>query len=305
MARISVRRDDLRRKSLVLFLVIQAVLQAHLVIPASAKVLTDYIGASGGDIAFTDVPLNPNVEYIFPLSFAIDADKDGNTANGVFLNYWSSSLDTASAQSFTQANNNVRISVSLGGATQFVSSSNPSRPVDWYDPPDTNAWIANAVKSIQSLASQYAIKGIDIDYENNLEGSTTFTTCIGPVITQLKDAGTITVASIAPFGNTRSFYEDLFKNFGNVIDYVNYQFYADGLTTQAEFVSKFNDVATTFDANKLLASVSLDGRGLQGTDFIGAVQQLTTYAGIMIFDADESKKTGFTIEQQAATQLTS
>jgi len=304
MARVSFRHA-LYSKTFVLFLVIQAWMQASLVTPVAAKVLTDYIGASGGTIAFTDVPLDSSVQYIFPLAFAIDADAAGNTANGVFLNYWSSSLTPASAQSFAQANSNIKISVSLGGASQYISASD-TRTVDWYDPADTNAWIANAVRSITSLASQYAITGVDIDYENNLTGSTTFTTCIGQLITQLKNAGTITVASIAPFGQTRSVYADLFQSFGGVIDYVNYQFYADGLTTQAEYVSKFNDLATTFGADKLLISVAVNGNGLQGSDFIDAVKQLTTtYAGIMIFEADASKADGFSMEKLAAAQLKS
>lgn len=272
------------------------------------KILTDYIGASGGSIAFTDVPLNSGVQYIFPLAFAIDADAAGNTANGVFSNYWSSSLTAASAQAFAQANSNIKISVSLGGASQYVSASNPSRSVDWYDPSSTDTWISNAVSSIQSLASQYSITGIDIDYENFPQGSATFTTCIGGLITQLKNAGTISVASIAPFGSTRDIYSNLYQSYGDVIDYVNYQFYAEGLTTQSEYVNKFNDVATTFDASKLLASVNVDGSsdaGLTGSDFIGAVEQLTTYAGIMIWEADDSKSNGFQMEQDAATLLTS
>lgn len=310
------------RSSLVLLTVMQVIIVATSVAAARplgsggpgrallshGQILTDYIGASGGSIAFTDVPLNSGVQYIFPLAFAIDADASGNTANGVFSNYWSSSLDAASAQAFAQANSNVKISVSLGGATQYVSASNPSRSVDWYDPPSTDTWISNAVSSIQSLASQYSITGIDIDYENFPQGSATFTTCIGGLITQLKNAGTISVASIAPFGSTRDIYSNLYQSYNGVIDYVNYQFYAEGLTTQSEYVNKFNDVATTFDASKLLASVNVDGSsdaGLQGSDFIGAVQQLTTYAGIMIWEADDSKNNGFQMEQDAATLLTS
>jgi hypothetical protein len=272
------------------------------------KILTDYIGASGGSIAFKDVPLNSGVQYIFPLAFAIDADASGNTANGKFSKYWSSSLTAASARAFAQAHSNVKISVSLGGASQYVSASNPSRSVDWYDPPSTDKWISNAVSSIQSLASQYSITGIDIDYENFPHGSAKFTTCIGQLITRLKNAGTISVASIAPFGSTRDIYSNLYQSYGGVIDYVNYQFYAEGLTTQSAYVKKFNNVATTFHASKLLASVNVDGSsdaGLTGSNFIGAVKKLTTYAGIMIWEADASKSNGFQMEKDAATLLTS
>lgn len=272
---------------------------------AHGTILTDYIGSSGDtSVHFTDVPLSAGVSYIFPLSFAIDADAAGNVANGVFSPYWTtSSLTPQAAQAFVQANSNVKLAVCLGGSTQFISATN-TRSVDWYDPADTNAWITNAVNSISALASQYAITGIDIDYENFPSGSATFTACIGGLITQLKNAGTVTTASIAPFGNTRAIYTDLFQSVGSSIDYVNYQFYADGLTSQSDYVSKFNDVATTFGASKLLASAAV-GRGLQGTDFIGSVQQLPQVAGIMIFDVDHDKAQGFSLTQSAATFLTS
>lgn len=272
---------------------------------AHGTILTDYIGSSGSTVQFTDVPLSAGVSYIFPLSFAIDADNQGKVANGVFAPYWSSSLTPDAAQAFVQANSNVRLAVSLAGATQYVSAAEPSRSVDWYDPADTNAWITQAVSSISALASQYAITGVDIDYENFPQGSNTFTTCIGGLITGLKSAGTITTASIAPFGNTRAIYTDLFQSAGASIDYVNYQFYADGLSSQSDFVSEFNDVANTFGASKLLASVEANGRGLQGSDFIGAVQQLPEVAGIMVFDVDNDKSQGFATTQAAATFLTS
>lgn len=274
----------------------------------SSKVLTDYIGASGGSIAFTEVPLDSKVQYIFPLAFAIDADAAGNTAGGVFSGYWSDSLSPGAAQAFVQANPNVRISVSLGGATQWISDTQPARPVDWYDPADTATWVANAVSSITALAAQYSITGIDIDYETFPHGSATFSACIGGLIKELKDAGTISVASIAPFGQVRTIYSELYQSHGNLIDYVNYQFYAEGLSSQSEYVNKFNEVATTFDAAKLMASVNVDGSegaGLTGNDFIGAVKQLTTYAGIMIWEADDSKKSNFAMENLAAAQLTS
>lgn len=270
---------------------------------AHGNILTDYIGASGSAIQFTDVPLSPGVSYIFPLSFAIDADAQGNVANGVFSPYWSSSLTPEAAQAFVQANSNVRLAVSLAGFSQFISATE-TRNVDWYDPADTGAWIAQAVSSISALASQYSITGVDIDYEN-FPQSSTFTTCIGGLITGLKSAGPITTASIAPFGATRAIYTDLFQSAGDSIDYVNYQFYADGLTTPDAFVAEFNDVANTFGASKLLASVEANGRGLQGQDFIGAVQQLSEVAGIMVFDVDTDEGQQFATTQAAATFLAS
>jgi chitinase len=93
------------------------------------------------------------------------------------------------------------------------------------------------VSSISSLVSTYNLDGVDVDYENFPTGSATFTTCIGQLISNLKSAATISVASIAPFGSTSSIYADLFSNYGSSIDYVNYQFYADGLNTQSDYVN--------------------------------------------------------------------
>lgn len=268
------------------------------------NLLVDYIGASGDStLQFTDVPLSSSVQYIFPLAFAIDADASGNTQNGVFTPFWASSLTPAAAQSFKQANPNVKLVASLAGASQYLSDGT-TRSINWYDPPSTDDWINNAVSSISALVSQYSLDGIDIDYEG-FPQSSTFTTCIGGLISQLKASSTISVASIAPFGNTLSFYADLFQNFGSSIDWVNYQFYADGLNTEADYVSRYSTVASTFDSTKLLASVDVaDGNGLQGNDFIQAVQQLQNLPGIMIFDVDHDKATGFTTEQAVAAFLT-
>jgi hypothetical protein len=265
------------------------------------------MGASGvTSLQFSDLQATvskfPTLEFIFPLSFAIDADTSGNTQNGVFSPYWSTSLDGASAQAFKQQNPNVKLLVSLAGFSQFVNGN--SQNVNWYDPASTTDWVNNAVSSISSLVSTYNLDGVDVDYENFPSGSATFTTCIGQLISNLKSAGTISVASIAPFGGTSSMYANLFSKYGSSIDYVNYQFYADDLHTQSDYVNDFNTVSARFDATKLLASVEVNGRGLQGNDFIAAAQQLSI-AGVMIFDVDNSKSSNFALERSVATFLTS
>ncbi|KAG0566943.1 hypothetical protein M758_7G092200 [Ceratodon purpureus] len=272
---------------------------------AHGNLLIEYIGASGDtSVQFTDVPLVGGVNYIFPLSFAIDVDAAGNPTNGVFSPYWTTtSLTPTAAQAFASANANVKISISLGGATHYVSPT-LTQNVNWAEPADQNSWIQNAVTSITSLASQYSITAIDIDYENFPSGSTTFTNCIGQLITQLKNAGTITTASIAPFEQTRDVYTALFQQYGSVIDYVNWQFYANDFQTQTDYVNSFNDVATTFGADKLLASVE-PGKTISGQEFIGAVQQISQLAGIMIFEADADKTNGFQETNNANAFLTS
>jgi hypothetical protein len=265
------------------------------------------MGASGDtSLQFSDLQATvsafPTVQFIFPLSFAIDADASGNTQNGVFSPYWSTSLDGASAQAFKQQNPNVKLMVSLAGFSQFVNGN--SQNVNWYDPASTTDWVNNAVSSISSLVSTYSLDGVDVDYENFPSGNATFTTCIGQLISNLKSTGIISVASIAPFGNTSSIYADLFSNYGSSIDYVNYQFYADGLTTLSDYVNDFNAVSASFDPTRLLASVEVNGPGLQRDIFIAAAQQLSI-AGVMIFDVDKSKSSDFSLERSVATFLTS
>ncbi len=281
----------------------RSLLQSH------GALLIDYMGASGDtSLQFSDLQATvsafPTLQFIFPLSFAIDSDASGNQQNGIFSPYWTTSLDGPSALAFKQQNPNVKLMVSLAGATQYISDSNPSQPVNWYDPASTTEWVNNAVSSISSLVSTYNLDGVDIDYENFPSGSATFTTCIGQLISSLKSARTISVASIAPFGNTLPIYKDLFSNYASSIDYVNYQFYADGLNTQSDYVNDFNTVSASFDPTKLLASVEVNGRGLQGSDFIAAAQQLSI-AGIMNWDVENSKSTNFALEQSVATFLTS
>ncbi|KAJ7516044.1 hypothetical protein O6H91_22G039900 [Diphasiastrum complanatum] len=42
------------------------------------NLIVDYIGASGAsDLQFTDLPISASLQYILPLSFAIDADASG------------------------------------------------------------------------------------------------------------------------------------------------------------------------------------------------------------------------------------
>ncbi len=69
-------------------------------------------------------------------------------------------------------------------------------------------------------------------------------------------------------------------------------------------MNDFTTVSASFDQTKLLASVEVNGRGLQGSDFIAAARQLSI-AGIMNWDVDNSKSTNFALEQSVATFLTS
>lgn len=89
------------------------------------------------------------------------------------------------------------------------------------------------------------------------------------------------------------------SSYGFLIDYVNYQFYVEGLIIQDQYVEKFNQVVIIFDVSKLMVSVNVDGSvnvGLMGSDFIGVVQKFIIYVGIMIWEVDDFKKNGFFME---------
>ena len=54
--------------------------------PTNSNLFREYIGAEFNNVKFTDVPINPNVEFHFILSFALDYDTSGNPSptNGNF-----------------------------------------------------------------------------------------------------------------------------------------------------------------------------------------------------------------------------
>ncbi|KAI4311410.1 hypothetical protein MLD38_036312 [Melastoma candidum] len=190
------------------------------------KVMMEYIGATGDPVDFGSIPIKPGLDYYFLLSFAIDSNPSGKPQNGKFSPYWSSSLSKDSASSIKKRHRNVKLLASLSGW------SIGKTVVRWYNPRDNREWISNAFLSIQSLVREYGLDGIDVDYESFPIGrKTAFAYCVGELITMLKNRGVIKVATIAPFANTLDAYIELFNGYKGVIDYVNYQFYTDGIGT--------------------------------------------------------------------------
>ncbi|KAJ6803411.1 chitinase 2-like isoform X1 [Iris pallida] len=263
------------------------------------KVMMEYIGALGIPISFDDVPIDPEIDFNFILSFAIDADRSGKYQNGKFSPYWSEDITPSSVKSFKARHPNVKVLASLAGW------SLGEKVIAWYKPRSNQAWINNAFASFKRIAVEYGLDGIDIDYENfpRDRNDTTFAFCIGELITRLKEEKVITVASIAPYYLTVGPYVMLYRNYSGVIDYVNHQFYTDKVRSPAGYLLAFRQRAAQFDAAKLLPSYEIRGRGIQGDSFFDALGLLRSRGfdveGVMIWSADSSKEDGFYFERKS------
>nr|CAB3494701.1 unnamed protein product [Digitaria exilis] len=248
---------------------------AQMATAANSNLFVDYIGAIFNGVQFSDVPINPNVQFDFTLAFVIDyttTTTPPSPTNGQFEIYWQSSVLTASAvAAIKQSNPNVRVNVSLGGATQ------------------------------------YNLDGIDIDYEQFQADPATFAECIGQLVTTLKNNGVIKFASIAPFDNSdvQSHYQALWSSYSSVIDYINFQFYAyDSSTTADQYVSHFNDQIANYPGGNILASFTTDtsSNSVPIATALSACQTLQSQRnlyGIFIWAADYSGSEGFKYETQA------
>ncbi|XP_071694329.1 chitinase 1-like [Rutidosis leptorrhynchoides] len=254
--------------------------------------MMEYIGATGKPVTFDEVPILDGIDFHFILSFAIDADTSGTPQNGNFTPYWSSQLTANSVSAIKSKHPNVKALASLSGW------SIGSTPLRWYKPESNDVWVTNAFTSLKSIIETYHLDGIDIDYEIFPKHNESFSYCIGELITYLKNQSVITVATIAPYRLTTLPYIQLFDTYGDVIDYVNHQFYTDKVKTVEAYVEDFKQRATEFDKSKLLPSYEIDGRGIQGDLFFDALRNLeedgVDINGIMIFSADASATTNST-----------
>ncbi|KAL9158828.1 hypothetical protein ABFS82_08G093500 [Erythranthe guttata] len=263
---------------------------------SDAKVMMEYIGATGIPIELSDVPIKEGIDFHFILSFAIDANPSGTPQNGIFSPYWAATLTPDAVAATKSLHPNVKVLASLsgwslGGKTLF-----------WYSPPDRNLWISNAFSSLKSLIQTYNLDGIDVDYEkfpDKKNSDDSFAYCIGELITFLKNQSLITVATIAPFYSTVSPYMSLYEGYEDVIDYVNYQFYTDKVKTPEKYVEVFRNRTLEFDG-KILPSYEVNGRGIQGDAFFEALSLLEdngfSVNGAMIFSADASSSDGYYYE---------
>lgn len=288
---------------------LQAIFISHTLVqaaPTNSDLFREYIGAEFNNVKFSDVPINPNVEFHFILSFAIDYDSSGSSpTNGKFNIFWDSgNLSPSQVSSIKSIHSNVKVAVSLGGDS--VGSG-----YAYFTPSSVDSWVSNAVSSLTSIIKQYNLDGIDIDYEHFKGDPNTFAECIGRLIKTLKNNGVISFASIAPFDDdqVQSHYLALWKSYGDLIDYVNFQFYAyDQGTSVSQFLKYFDTQSSNYNGGKVLASFISDGSGGLSPEngFFTACSRLKSQKklnGIFIWSADDSKTNGFRYEKQSQSLL--
>ncbi|XP_047334807.1 chitinase 2-like [Impatiens glandulifera] len=263
----------------------------------NGKVMMEYIGATGKPVTFDAVPINDNIDFHFILSFAIDADQLGNPQNGTYSPYWSSTLTPLSVMEIKSRHPNVKALASLSGW------SINNKTLRWYKPINPQIWIKNAFTSLKNLTETYHLDGIDVDYETFSKRDNSFAYCIGELISLLKNQSVISVATISPFYSTVIPYIELFREYKEVIDYVNYQFYTDNVKTAVGYLQAFKRRTGEFSLDKVLASYEVRGRGIQGDAFFDALKLLErngyNVSGIMIFSADASASNGYYYEKKS------
>ncbi|KAK8952189.1 hypothetical protein KSP39_PZI004247 [Platanthera zijinensis] len=282
---------------------------AALLTRQSSDLFRAYIGAEFNGVKFSDVPINPGVEFHFILSFAIDYTADGSSStDGHFNVFWDTdNLSPAQVAAIKHSKKNVRVALSLGG--DVVGNGNA-----YFKPYSIDSWVSNAVKSLTQIIREYNLDGIDIDYEHFSADPDTFAECIGRLVTTLKNQGVISFASIAPFDDdqVQMHYHALWDKYGNIIDYVNFQFYAyDSSTTVSQFLSYFEKQSSNYPGGKLLASFSTDsssGGLTPAKGFFSACRTLKKQGklpGIFVWSADDSMKYGFRYERTSQLLLAS
>ncbi|KAL5720003.1 hypothetical protein ACHQM5_012719 [Ranunculus cassubicifolius] len=267
--------------------------------PMNSKLLfREYIGAEDKNVKLTDVPINPNVDFHFLLAFAIDyttsaspsptSNNSNVPTNGHFNVFWDTvNLTPSQISSIKNNHSNVKVGVSLGG------DSVPSGSVN-FAIASVDSWVQIAVISLTKIIKDYNLDGIDIDYEHFTGDPNTFAECIGRLITILKQNKVIEFASIAPFDDdqVQSHYMALWKKYGRIIDYVNFQFYAyaEG-TIMAEFLRYYEIQSKNYKGGKMLVSFGTDHSGglSPRNGFFGAcwtLKRLGKLNGIFIWSAD-------------------
>lgn len=94
------------------------IFQVFFVTPAYSKLFREYIGADDKNVSFSDVPINPKVDFHFILSFAIDYTNTSSPSptNGEFIAYWDKqNLNPSRISSIKADHPNVKVAMSLAG----------------------------------------------------------------------------------------------------------------------------------------------------------------------------------------------
>ncbi|KAK6926870.1 Glycoside hydrolase family 18, catalytic domain [Dillenia turbinata] len=276
---------------------------------AKSALFREYIGAEGQNVTLSDVPINPDVEFHFILSFAIDyTDSPTSPTDGDFNVYWDmDNLTPSQVNSIKAKHPNVKVAMSLAGDT--IGDGHHV----FFKPTSINSWVRNAIYSITEIVRKYNLNGIDIDYEHFKSDPDTFAECMGRLLYYLKQNEIVAFTSIAPYehDSVQPYYLALWQKYGHLIDYVNFQFYAYPKgTTISQFMRYFEKQSSNYRGGKILASFGTDGSGglsPQNGFFTacGMLRKQGKLHGIFIWSADDSKKDNFRYEKQSQDFLAS
>ena len=118
------------------------------------------------------------------------------------------------------------------------------------------------------------------------------------------------MASIAPYEDetVKRHFLALWRKYGHIIDYVNFQFYAYDKLSVSQFIRNLNEQASNYGGGQLLASFQSGGGGglRPGDGFFEACNELKDQGklgGIFIWCADESKTNSFQYEKKSQDLL--
>ncbi|KAI5071602.1 hypothetical protein GOP47_0013853 [Adiantum capillus-veneris] len=269
--------------------------------PASGRtsaqtVFMEYIG--GGGAALLDVPIAPSTGSAFDFFFILAFATDASTTDGLFEATWQPRLSPSAIATIKAAHPSINFSASIGGGN----------PNSIFQPTSLDTWIENAVSSLSLIISAYHIDAIDIDYESFGSSSPQdFATCIGELITHLKQKGLIRVATIAPYPGTDDFYSKLWESYKHTIDYVNYQFYSLGDMVVSEYLNVYKTAKSMYKGGVVMASFETlnNGTSIVPSTGLDACKKLAAEGelhGIFIWSADQSYR-NFQFERSAQSLL--
>ncbi|KAL6137870.1 hypothetical protein ACLB2K_063159 [Fragaria x ananassa] len=102
------------------------------------------------NVKFSNVPINPNVEFHFLLSFAIDYDTSGSSpTNGNFNVFWDTdNLGASQVSDIKNAHSNVKVGLSLGGDSVNSGSA-------YFNPSSVDSWVSNKYHPASTTVSQF------------------------------------------------------------------------------------------------------------------------------------------------------
>ncbi|KAK9803099.1 hypothetical protein WJX73_002232 [Symbiochloris irregularis] len=277
----------------------------------SASTINEYLGANPHGLK--TVALDSNYEshikgglaWNVILGFARSDGTGSGVAGSNFQPHWDTNTLTPDAiLAFRKSLDNVRVIFSIGGDGET-----------WQEQSDCGQWSDDALKSINSIVTQYNLDGVDLDYESGVSGSASFASCISQLATKFK-AQTNTIpgpsptehlVTMAPFGNTNAEYADAYSKAPDSFDLINYQAYADESTTSTsnDYLTLYSGLTKQYPTIKLMLGVDTNTQTPRGQQFVpGSNSQgilgtfnllenkLGSLGGVFFFTAEDSAEDG-------------